>query len=195
MAFQCAYSGVYEDPHDCTAFYVCDTNLQKARGSCSLLGTFSSDKLACVVGPCLDLSKDPLVTSSTTTTTTSSLRASEDGTLSTLIQTVITEVTTLTTNSTVTTSRATTTAGYGTDKDSIGTTTGLTTTPVTESTTTEPSTTTIACSSAGQTFADPNNCHKYYKCDSNLKLGSESCWFPSLQHYDSKSKTCVFGSC
>jgi len=143
--FQCNGIGMFQDPAECTGYYVCNYRGESLRMTCPKYTYFSPVYLDCEAGPC------PVTTTTTTTKPTTT--------------------TTTTTTQQTTTQHQTTTIS-----------------------TTTPGTTTMHCTSSSDTFADPSDCHKYYRCDVNLKLVSESCLL-GLLVYNSKMGGCSIGFC
>ncbi|GFG34321.1 hypothetical protein Cfor_06726 [Coptotermes formosanus] len=263
--YQCSGIGLFPHPTDCNAFYACNYKGEAAVEMCPLGTYFSPVYLDCELGVCPTNSSQPNVTTtavaptaitasdstiattpspsaaftvtpttdaatelSTTTTTSPSTDTEPDPTTTpsttiepeaTTIQSTTIEPEATTTPSTTTEPEATTTPSTTTEPEAT-TTPSTTTTPITTTstttttttstttipttttptitttpTTTKPPTTTMHCTSTSDTFPDPTNCHKFYRCDVNLNLVSETCAFSLITYYDVNTGGCLIGFC
>ena len=53
---------------------------------------------------------------------------------------------------------------------------------------------TMHCTSPTDTFPDPNDCHKYFRCDENMNIVSETCSLKATR-FDDKKGGCYVGKC
>jgi hypothetical protein len=51
------------------------------------------------------------------------------------------------------------------------------------------------CSRINETFPDPDNCHKYYRCNDTLSLVSQTCSLGSISYYNVDKGACEVGFC
>ncbi|PSN31559.1 hypothetical protein C0J52_25055 [Blattella germanica] len=220
-AFDCPSSGVFADPLDCTGYYSCDANLQASKGTCTSSGYYNAALKTCSVGTCTIPTTtvatktfqcsssgnfaDPkdcrsyyicnyLLESARFTcplftyysTTDNDCEVGDCPAATSLPVTGAPETTPKPTSAPVTKETPTPT--------SVTPTTSLTTSTTTTPPTTPTNTPLPMCTSSSQTFKYPADCHKYYRCDVNLKLQVQSCGFGlGLQHYDAATGNCSFG--
>jgi hypothetical protein len=193
-AFVCSSQGLIPDPADSSAYYSCNSKLQASRGTCPLSTHFDPHYTDCEVGDCSSSMQNQPLSSPAAARLPVDMH---NGTVQCTDAGLFPDPTNCTAyfvcdGSAQAVRRV---CPLGTYYNSSYRYCEPGTCLMGETPTSKPTTKTLQCTSSSDTFPDPSNCHRYFRCDVNLKLVSQGCVLGILSHYNAKTGGCSIGFC
>ncbi|XP_023714175.1 peritrophin-48-like [Cryptotermes secundus] len=189
-AFVCPSQGLFPDPADCSGYYSCNSKLQASRGTCPLSMHFDPHYTDCEVGDCSSSTQNQTLPPVAAATAPVDMH---NGTFQCSDVGLFPDPTNCTAylvcygSAQAVRQVCPSGAYYNSSYRYCLPGTCLKGTTLTKKT--------LYCTSSSDTFPDPSDCHRYFRCDVNLKLVPQVCGLGFLFHYNVKTGGCSIGFC